>query len=460
MASAHGSDSSKRKHLRHPDKVTYILGAGFSRPAGFPLLRDFLQQSLRILKEQPGAKDKGWGELDREAAEGFLGLMDKYAPIAARVGIDLNNLEDLFCLVDLPDEEPRDPGGLSRDGERSILNNMIVRTLARAQRKHDSSPHEGSEKHPCLALHRRYLYTDYGAEVHLECPSRGSSFGVCLYEAFVSYLLHSQRLRQPESAKPVYDLDAVITLNYDLILERAIVHFEGAQYYYGEVFGDENPAPEGTPEEKSLRARWRRLGKNQDKYTKMIPIVKLHGSINWYREEDTEGGASGAMEVPKIAETCDPCTKRVNAARVPLVAPTWRKEVSEETKTVFTTLMKDAIAHLRHASKIVIIGYSMPATDKYFRYVLAKGLETHEFPEIEIWNVESRAAMKSRIEDMFGSHAMSHRPIRYRRGGLDAFLAAHSRDRLSRRLVPPIRKRLTGRDEKRHQHHGRDANRP
>jgi hypothetical protein len=87
----------------------------------------------------------------------------------------------------------------------------------------------------------------------------------------------------------------------------------------------------------------------------------------------------------------------------PIIPPTWRKTAAGET--VFARLLGEALKHMRLAARIVIVGYSMPNTDSYFRYLLAEALGTPTLPSIEVWDI-NREHMQQRVEAMFGSKVM------------------------------------------------------
>jgi hypothetical protein len=54
-----------------------------------------------------------------------------------------------------------------------------------------------------------------------------------------------------------------------------------------------------------------------------------------------------------------------------LIPPTWRKVFAGQLAGVWDA----AVAALKTATRIVILGYSMPETDMHFKYLLAAGLQ-------------------------------------------------------------------------------------
>jgi hypothetical protein len=92
----------------------------------------------------------------------------------------------------------------------------------------------------------------------------------------------------------------------------------------------------------------------------MFKLLKIHGSLNWVLDEDT-------VEIFN-----DYSSIHGSPARVPfLVPPTWRKDMIGPLEGIWRT----AIDELKHASNIIFIGFSMPETDAYIRYLLTLGLK-------------------------------------------------------------------------------------
>jgi len=398
--------------LRHQSKVAYILGAGFSYPAGVPLLRNFLPCAFKALKEN---------EQDRQVALKLGRLLEKYARIANAVQINLDNLEDVFCLVDLPSGAVGLKSSEEDEADRALLKEVIVRTSVLGSRHLAQEDWVGDQQLGSTAVPRRYLFPIRDIEFRPDIPRR--SLNITLYEAFLSYILHcnSQDDRQISNQ---YDLDAIITLNYDLVIETALGSFLGAKAYYGD----------------DILSHGAKLGKAWEGcvYTeiepknmkKVVPMLKLHGSVHWYCEPASGvQAAHGSREYKKnfkeVTKLWDPREddRNVSFENVPLVPPTWRKQTSE--LSIFAAMVKQAIHHLRRAAKIVIIGYSMPESDAHFRYLLAKSLCTPEFPKIEVWDIRSEEDMKGRLERLFGKQNLERNRIIHSNNGFRGFVKSH-----------------------------------
>jgi hypothetical protein len=129
-------------------------------------------------------------------------------------------------------------------------------------------------------------------------------------------------------------------------------------------------------------------------------VLKLHGSVNWYapgldqREDvlatlakdgltlegepvsEAEGTSfvnrvSAALQRVTVYDSYD-CLKREVKDGIPfLVPPTWSKTLSAP----LTNVWREAVKALRTATRIIIMGYSIPPTDLHFKYLIAAGLQ-------------------------------------------------------------------------------------
>ncbi len=153
---------------------------------------------------------------------------------------------------------------------------------------------------------------------------------VSLYSAMLKRLL-------PDTAESV----TFISFNYDLVVEEAITEIRKKISY-----GYENPDY-----------------KNGDLYSDLgVKVLKLHGSLNSAELDD------GRPVVFKSYKELR------DAGYVPnLVPPTWNKAISKNLSDVW----KAANSALNNATKIFIVGFSMPATDLHFKYLLAAGLKNN-----------------------------------------------------------------------------------
>lgn len=324
-----------------PDRNVFILGAGFSAHAGAPLIEGFLDKS-RELMDDPSS---GLEPFERDYFKDVFRFRREMAQACEKVMIDLDNIEELFGLVEmsqrLGDEQQR---------TRKATVYMIAKTLELATRP----PGQG----------RSHVRFDIRPEFVAKCVpvSEGSLFqqmpgyapavfGGDIYHYFASLALglFDDPKRQPTRS------NTFITFNYDLILDHALQRL--------------NVQPEY-----ALDPSFTRVYELPDANQACL-VLKLHGSTNW--------GACGncgrrivvlqgkVTDSPRQfqSERCDECGKQ--GFQPLLIPPSWDKS---EYHGIMTPVWARAVAELKSASRICIIGYSMPQSDLFFKYLLTLAL--------------------------------------------------------------------------------------
>lgn len=400
------STSKPSGPLRDTGKTTYLLGAGFSAMAGVPVQSKFLPRAFEMLKESDHAGD-------RELAKDLANVIIRYASLAGRINIDLDNLEHMFCLADLPSNEAA-ARGQRRPSDSNVLKKVIVRVSAEAIRRHCEACHHtrsgsggssprGSitESLRCESVPRRHLFTSQ--KLGTTCRAQ-EAFGVCIYEAFLSYVLYCQSLRKTQE---IQEMDAIITFNYDLVIEQAVRAFSKAKIYYG------NKVVQTT----NAKLPWLLVKWPNGNDFLSLPLIKLHGSINW-ENNGKEGSSVIVHDTSRIDEQF-PGRGWNKIESVPLVPPTWQSLCGPNS--IFEKMTRQAIDHLQRASRIIIIGYSMPPSDFDFRFLLVM-LATPEWPSIQVYDIKPREEMLPRLHEMFGAHNVEQDRVQYFNTGLKGFV--------------------------------------
>jgi hypothetical protein len=81
-----------------------------------------------------------------------------------------------------------------------------------------------------------------------------------------------------------------------------------------------------------------------------------------------------------------------------LVAPTWQKSLGGYLSAVWG----EAVSALRTATRVVIMGYSVPQTDQHFRYLLAAGLQGNiSLRTVIIVNRDESKEFRQRLSTLF-----------------------------------------------------------
>jgi hypothetical protein len=228
--------------------------------------------------------------------------------------------------------------------------------------------------------------------------------GESKYHAFWRSLLHSQ-IQQA--------LPALITFNYDLVLERTLwEYFHFLDFSY----------PERRNESVSIKynfghcdftIRGERHRYNLDNHNYKdgeiavfdwkqkaeieIPYLKPHGSLNW--------GKSPTTPVNEQNEQTFSANEPTMAVEEPLILPpVFNKMNSLKINAVW----KAALDVLRNAKNIIIVGYSLPKTDIYMQYFLKSAVGPNSnlqkiivFDPILFRDNEQTSEMKQRYEECF-----------------------------------------------------------
>lgn len=268
-----------------------------------------------------------------ETAPNFERVFDAVSALQAvhsKSQLDLDNIESVFTTCEMAKTLGRFPGDAGKDIDGIIrsLKIVIVKTL------------ELTMRFPCN-------------ERQIKCPQP--------YDGFMHLVRHLK-----ENAKPVHTV-SLITFNYDIALDFAVHHY-GYQADYG-------------------------LDQKMLDGFEVIPLFKLHGSLNW-TETNSEVQDKAVVpwtmrdyfsthsvslfhevkfctipigsQLPKLAKN----HKQPVTGEAVLVPPTWNKA---ETHRTLSKVWQKAAAALSEAENIVVIGYSMPEADAFFRYLYALG---------------------------------------------------------------------------------------
>lgn len=227
------------------NRNVYILGAGFSADAGAPLMATFLQ-TARELHESPK------NTLEPIVRDHYARVFE-YRQEAKRsrdsLRIDLENIEELFGLVDVSAiaGDPQDANSLPAESIKHLIADTVSRYEPHGHRLRIIVREEDVSVLPHPELLRPFFKESGGNWAELE-----------MYEYQFTAALFAGLFEPREEEVE----DAVVTLNYDTILEQALWAI-GAQAEYRlsltKNVGMQISAERGVA----------------------LPIAKLHGSSNW-----------------------------------------------------------------------------------------------------------------------------------------------------------------------------------
>lgn len=174
---------------------------------------------------------------------------------------------------------------------------------------------------------------------------------------------------------------AIITFNYDIGLDYALeVNHLRPSYYISDSAGGG------------------------------IPLLKLHGSVNWGQCPECGCLISAPASPTLVASRSFPtyrfskpqqfhCQKQVVDCFI--VPPSWNKS---EGRKGLVSVWQQAAHEFATASTIVVCGYSLPETDSFFRYLYALGTVSETVLR-NFWVFDPSPEVRGRYERLMGPGA-------------------------------------------------------
>lgn len=428
--------------MRYKDKTVYVLGCGFAKPLGLPVMSEFVRGGMAILKrvasgneqknESPRTGVKGGfprksTENQREALQvidGMLSVLKRRMPmlhLIARRATDQRDeeptLEDLFSVVELLD----DGQGREKKAVKAFIQAVCKFALQnhtrefRRLRKGCFRPRPFRKDMHTPPLVSSELFRGqftHGAKFFIERTQT-----VCTYSAFLSQVFADRKLGDEGLVKFSEEkANAIITLNYDMVIEEKVQLLRSScgrdeesprETDYRIFYGSDVVAPPHHFRPPRWVASESTEWSNEPAY--ILPLIKLHGSFNW---ELVESG-----DDPRVA-VVEPLSSTGAKTGITPIWPSW---VRGAMTGIYEKLFKEAVSHLQKASKVVIIGTSLSATDRYLRYLLAEGIGGGEMPSVEIVNYSpgNPEEIRKQWEDNLGRLGELLRPVIFENGFLD-----------------------------------------
>lgn len=224
----------------------------------------------------------------------------------------------------------------------------------------------------------------------------------------------------------------IITTNYDVVVERAIGnHPDPADRHEIYYPGFDRPASlfndSFIPFNEKAGIGERIAATSTDG----VPVIKLHGSVNWFTASPdcyafydaglTRYPAATEKEFSSISDpnlrrktlvdkiTESPHFRRDSSNRItPSIVPPMLGKSSDEK--VISHQWHAAINVLRRARQVWIIGYSFPPTDAFMSRLLSEGLYPNDDLDfVAIVNLESRELFDSRLRTIFNPATIGSR---------------------------------------------------
>ena len=345
------------------DRNVYILGAGFSVEAGLPLIKDFMNRmcdAAAWLAEQGDRSD------EVTAIKSVLDFRVKAAAAAYRVPLNFENIEELFSLA----------SASSRLELSDHITTAIAATLDYCRRK------AAQGLNPILVSRLDDTNWSKPDNWQLRVASPLSSVRVYACPPYQFYLgLLCGYFNEGTDRR-----DTIITFNYDTLIEDALLDL-GLPFRYAD----------------DKMIEWRPPLPWTDLEREPISILKLHGAVNLAARTDPDLG----LQLLAYRSYQDLRNERHTPM---LVAPTWDKSFHGYLSAV----LEEALSALRTATRIVIVGYSVPQTDQHFKYLLAAGLQGNiSLRKLLIINPDQSDEFKQRLSGLFRKDLFEQELIEY-----------------------------------------------
>jgi hypothetical protein len=326
-------------------KTVFILGAGASKDCGGPLMKEFLDRARILLA------GKQLNDDDKKEFEKVFDALVELRGVFKKSKLDLDNIESIFSAFDMA----RLIGKLGKYKLSQInkLDHAIKRVIFRT------------------------------LEAAIKFDNAGGSF----LDPSASYQCFASLLHEMENGNQTW---SVLTFNYDYALDYAL-------YRKGLVFNyylDET-------EQQQKR-----------------PYLKLHGSLGWGYCEKCKTVKHVMLQVLKVdvpenapSEIMYNITEDLNKLQhkreycpgkfEPLIVPpTWNKG---QHYGQIRKVWQQAAIELGEAENIIVMGYSLPDTDLFFRYLFALGAvgDAH-IRRFWVFNPDKNTQVKKRFRDLIG----------------------------------------------------------
>ncbi|HBS05307.1 MAG TPA: hypothetical protein DEA96_10095 [Leptospiraceae bacterium] len=300
----------------------YILGAGFSADARVPVVQHFLTKMRDSVDWLQSAQPRNASQRLKHTEDVFR-FRQEASAAAYRVNINVEDIEQLFSLASAT--------------EASAFDDSIIESIASTI---DYSVKTATQDHLDLLIPRDSLPAFPRSEITGPAEEERVASRVPRYDLYTGSLLG---LRSPSSINTRKPSENVfITFNYDTVLEESIWNLNLKVNYGLKRAGYEDftlfDASDG------------------------VPVLKLHGSVNW-----TQPGTSGQqLKVFRDYDSSLPS----NLGHI-LLPPTWQKTFHGPLQSIWD----QAVSAISQATRIIIIGFSIPETDIHFKYLLSAGLQ-------------------------------------------------------------------------------------
>ena len=204
-----------------------------------------------------------------------------------------------------------------------------------------------------------------------------------------------------------------VTFNQDLVIEKAIDEAKATRRYAAIPWTLASAYCVTFADEMSITGRsrfWSFVGDES------IPVLKLHGSLNWVYNVRSGADPKNALRRPLAGLHClnshgivsdlsyKSSGKMVDL--IPLIVPPIYEKLSQYSKVVAPVWSK-AAAEISNADSLVFFGYSLPVADVWARTMLRAAIHGNpKLTDVSVVDPSTNSAV--RIREIAGVKALHH----------------------------------------------------
>lgn len=302
-----------------PHRTVFILGAGASKEAGAPLMREFLDVADATRDKADGPVQSG-SNLQEQFTLVFRAIAELQG-VFAKSTLELDNIESIFAAFEMAE----------LFGRLGNLKEAEVKRLTSAIRSVIVTTIETQLQFPVV---------DYKI-----LPPRP-------YGDFVTFI---QDLKKTRSS-----VVSIMTFNYDIAVDYAL-QFASIPVNY--CLNPQDTETSITLLKLHGSLNWTRCPKCN--VISVLNIGEWMSTKRWPLRDVTRVPIPISLNLPQCGTCGVPSTPE------PLIVPpTWNKT---QHYTEIRNVWSVAARHLSEAENIVVVGYSLPPTDLFFHYLYALG---------------------------------------------------------------------------------------
>tara|TARA_Y100001968_G_C19429072_1_gene756005 strand:+ start:1655 stop:2746 length:1092 start_codon:yes stop_codon:yes gene_type:complete len=317
--------------------LTLILGAGASYNYKAPLMKDFYKVATELYVNQSN-------DNLRDQYEVVFEFMDLLQKSQAKANLDLHNVEQVYTALEMA----------------KMLNLKNLKVKGQNWQKMEEA--------------MRYFLTKT-IESKVSLPISDNFQRPPKNHSDMVFIGYSEKEALAQAIEHVVELKdegwniSIITFNYDLVIE-ALFATHSIEVDYG-------------------------LAAQTTVDNEKVPLLKLHGSINWER-------AAGEIKVQKYFEKgyriqrsnpyfsvddSHKVTTNFSEHLIPFVIPpVWNKS---NYQNQLSNVWRKAAASLSETSHLYSLGYSLPQTDGFFKQLYALGtVGSAPLMELGVFDIE------------------------------------------------------------------------